>query len=104
MQPRRFVIIESREAKEKLLELAPFNATQVTTSSAVIAMFGDLQFVDRADDIDSQSVELGFMPREMKDKMLSTIVPLFDRFTVQDKRESVMVDGGRKIASGISFL
>lgn len=94
LQPWRFVIIESQEAKEKLLKLAPFNATQVTTSSAVIAVFGDLQFVDRADEIYGHAVELGFMPQEMKDKMVSAIVPLFDRFTVQDKRESVMVDGG----------
>ncbi|MGN7165391.1 nitroreductase family protein [Paenibacillus cellulositrophicus] len=94
LQPWRFVVIESQEAKEKLIELAPFNSTQIYTSSAVIAVFGDLQFADRADEIYSKAVELGHMPQEMKEKILSTVVPLFDRFSVQEKRESIMVDGG----------
>lgn len=94
LQPWRFVVIESQEAKEKLIELAPFNSTQIYTSSAVIALFGDLKFADRADEIYGKAVELGHMPPEMKEKILSTVVPLFDRFTVQEKRESIMVDGG----------
>lgn len=94
LQPWRFVVLESQEAKEKLIELAPFNSTQIFTSSAVIAVFGDLQFADRADEIYGKAVELGHMPQEMKEKILSTVVPLFERFSVQDKRESIMVDGG----------
>ncbi|WP_414859276.1 nitroreductase family protein [Paenibacillus haidiansis] len=94
LQPWRFVVIESQEAKEKLVELAPFNSTQIYTSSAVIAVFGDLQFADRADEIYGKAVELGHMPQEMKEKILSTVVPLFDRFSVQEKRESIMVDSG----------
>ncbi|MBB6633816.1 nitroreductase family protein [Cohnella thailandensis] len=94
LQPWRFVIIESQEAKEKLIEIAPFNSTQIFTSSAVIAVFGDLRFADRADEIYGKAVELGHMPQEMKDKILATVVPIFDRFSVQEKRESMMVDGG----------
>ena len=42
MQPWRFVVIESEEGKAKLAPLAKFNQLQVETSSAVIALFGDL--------------------------------------------------------------
>lgn len=94
LQPWRFVVIESQDAKEKLLDLAPFNSTQVITSSAVIAVFGDLEFANRADDIYGRAVELAHMPQEIKEKILSTVGPLFDSFSVQEKRESIMVDGG----------
>jgi len=94
LQPWRFVVIESQEAKEKLIEIAPFNSTQIFPSSAVIAVFGDLRFADRADEIYGKAVELGHMPQEMKEKILATVVPIFDRFSVQEKRESMMVDGG----------
>ena len=82
-QPWRFVVIESPEAKEKMLELAPFNATQVTTSSAVIAVFGDLQFEDHAEDIFGKAVELGYMPQEIKEKRTGMMVPLLKKFPVR---------------------
>lgn len=94
LQPWRFVVIESPQGKETLLKLAPFNASQVTTSSAVVAIFGDLQFETRAEDIYGRAVELGHMPQELKERQLGMMLPMLGGMPVQAKRESVMLDGG----------
>lgn len=41
MQPWRFVVADSAEAKAKLRPLVRFNTTQNDTSSAMIILFGD---------------------------------------------------------------
>ncbi|EZP58941.1 nitroreductase family protein [Exiguobacterium sp. RIT341] len=46
MQPWRFLVIDSEEGKATLAPLAKFNQVQVETSSAVIAVFGDMNAVD----------------------------------------------------------
>ena len=42
MQPWRFVVVESAEAKAKLQPLIRFNTKQNETSSAMVLIFGDL--------------------------------------------------------------
>jgi len=64
MQPWRFLVIESDEAKATLLPLARFNKVQVETSAAVIAVFGDLNNFDYAEEIYGTAVERGLMPAE----------------------------------------
>lgn len=94
LQPWRFVVVESEQGKEELLGIAPFNASQINTSSAVIAVFGDLAFVDRAEEIYSRTAELGHISPAVKDKMLATIVPLYNQYRLDEKRESVILDSG----------
>ncbi len=94
MQPWRFVVIESPEAKAKLLPLAKFNGNQVETSSAVLAVFGDLKFTDFADEIFGKAVELGYMPQDVKEKQLAAYLPLFDAMPIEMKRDSVLIDAG----------
>lgn len=48
MQPWRFVVIESDEAKATLAPLARFNKDKVLSASAVIAVFGDMNNFDYA--------------------------------------------------------
>ncbi|PWG67659.1 nitroreductase family protein, partial [Enterobacter mori] len=67
-QPWRFLVIDSLEGKEKLAPLASFHQTQVTTSSAVIAVFADMNNADYLEEIYSKAVELGYMPQEVKDR------------------------------------
>ncbi|HDO7717302.1 TPA: nitroreductase family protein [Enterococcus faecium] len=45
MQPWRFVVAESEEAKEILRPLIRFNTRQNDTSSAMVMIFGDMQFM-----------------------------------------------------------
>lgn len=94
MQPWRFVVIESEEAKAKLLPLAKFNGHQVETSSAVLAVFGDLNFTEFADEIFSKAVELGYMPKDVKDQQLASYLPLLNGMPTEMKRDSVLIDAG----------
>ncbi|MDU2898461.1 MAG: nitroreductase family protein, partial [Finegoldia magna] len=43
LQPWRFVVVESDEAKDKLRPLIRFNVRQNDTSSAMILIFGDMK-------------------------------------------------------------
>ncbi|ASS68057.1 MULTISPECIES: nitroreductase family protein [unclassified Paenibacillus] len=94
LQPWRFLVVESEEAKAALAEIAPNNATQVNTSSAVIAVFGDMKAFDYADEIMAGSVERGFMPQEVKDQMMANYTRLFASIPAQAFREMILVDSG----------
>jgi nitroreductase len=94
MQPWRFLVIESPEAKAKLSPLARFNQTQVETSSAVIAVFGDLKNFENAEEIFGTAVEKGFMPLEVKEQIISTYSGYYENISREDMKDVVLVDGG----------
>lgn len=94
LQPWRFLVIDSPEGKATLEELAPGNKNQVTTSSAVIAVFGDMNAFDNADYIMSTDVEKGFMPQEIKEQIMANYTDLFGRIPAQAFREMILIDGG----------
>lgn len=94
MQPWRFVVIESDEAKATLAPLAKFNQAQVETSSAVIAIFGDLNNFENGEEIYSTAVELGHMPIEVKERQISVLTNYFATLDPQVNRETVLIDGG----------
>ncbi|UOY91277.1 nitroreductase family protein [Ectobacillus sp. JY-23] len=94
MQPWRFVVIESPEAKATLAPLARFNQLQVETSSAMIALFGDLNNFDYAEEIYGRAVELGYMPAEVKERQLEAIGGLYANVTPEQMKDIVLIDGG----------
>lgn len=94
MQPWRFLIIESPEAKAKLAPIAKFNQTQVETSAAVIAVFGDLNNFDYAEQIYGTAVERGLMPAEVKERQLAALGAHFAQLPAAVNRETVMIDAG----------
>lgn len=93
MQPWRFLVIDSEEGKAKLAPLARFNQAQVETSSAVIAVFGDLNNFDYGEEIYSKAVELGFMPAEVKERQITALTAHFSKLDPQENRETVLMDG-----------
>lgn len=93
-QPWRFLIIESPESKEKLAGLAKFNQSQVTTSSAVIAVFADMNNADYLEEIYSKAVDLGYMPQEVKDRQIEALKAHFAQLPEQVNRETILVDAG----------
>ncbi|PRR94828.1 nitroreductase family protein [Bacillus atrophaeus] len=93
-QPWRFLVIDSPEGKEKLAPLASFNQTQVTTSSAVIAVFADMNNADYLEKIYSKAVELGYMPQEVKDRQIAALTAHFEKLPAQVNRETILIDGG----------
>ncbi|AIF66161.1 nitroreductase family protein [Terribacillus saccharophilus] len=94
LQPWRFVVIESPEAKAKLAPLARFNQQQVKTSSAVIAVFADMNNLDYLEEIYGKAVENGLMPQEVKDQQVVSIRKLLSGISEQGNRETILIDGG----------
>lgn len=94
MQPWRFLIIESPEAKATLAPIAKFNQLQVETSAAMIAVFGDLNSFEYAEEIYGAAVERGLMPAEVKDRQLPALSAHYAQQSVAANRETVMIDGG----------
>lgn len=94
MQPWRFLVIESPEAKATLLPLARFNQNQVETSSAVIAIFGDVMNFEKFDEIYGMAVEQGHMPQDVKDNIFSSFSTYFEAISREDMEDVVLVDGG----------
>ncbi|WP_054943078.1 nitroreductase family protein [Paenibacillus ihuae] len=94
MQPWRFLIIESAEAKAKLATIAKFNQLQVETSAAMIAVFGDLNNFEYGEEIYGTAVERGLMPQEVKEGQLSRLAVHFANLPADINRETVMIDGG----------
>ncbi|WP_339279261.1 nitroreductase family protein [Paenibacillus sp. FSL W8-1187] len=94
LQPWRFVVVESEEAKAALAEIAPRNRTQVITSAAVIAVFGDMQAFDYAGDIMASSVAKGYMTQEVMDQMLANYGALFGSVPKEAFRDMILLDTG----------
>ncbi len=92
LQPWRLVIVESDDAKAKLRPLMRFNTKQNDTSSAMILIFGDLECYRYADEIYDQAVKDGQMPRAVRDKQVSTIVPLYQALSFDKMKDIVKVD------------
>lgn len=94
MQPWRFLVIESEEGKAALAPLASFNQTQVATSAAVIAVFGDLQNFDYAEEIYGTAVERGLMPAEVKERQMAALTKHFSTLPHEVNKDTVLIDAG----------
>ncbi|MRN55506.1 nitroreductase family protein [Paenibacillus monticola] len=92
MQPWRFLVIDSAEGKATLAPLARFNQTQVETSAAVIAVFGDLNNFDYAEEIYSAAVERGFMPADVKENQLARLAGHFSTLPAAANKDTVLID------------
>ncbi|WP_176524757.1 nitroreductase family protein [Bacillus sp. AFS018417] len=94
MQPWRFLVIDSAEGKEKLAPLAKFNQLQVETSAAMIAVFGDLNNFENAEEIYGKAVELGYMPSEVKESQMEKLTAYFSTVSPEVMKDTVLIDGG----------
>ncbi|ULO07019.1 nitroreductase family protein [Paenibacillus sp. 19GGS1-52] len=92
MQPWRFLVIDSAEGKATLAPLARFNQTQVETSAAVIAVFGDLNNFDYAEEIYGAAVERGFMPADVKENQLARLAGHFSTLPAAANKDTVLID------------
>ena len=94
MQPWRFMVVDTPEGKEKLANMARFNKEQVDTSAAVVAVFGDMKNFDNAETIYDKAVELGYMPKEIKDMQLEKITAYYNHLPENDLRDVALIDAG----------
>ncbi|WP_454193067.1 nitroreductase family protein [Paenibacillus sp. Marseille-Q7038] len=94
LQPWRFVVIDSEEGKETLSPLAKFNKDKVMSSSAVIAVFADMDNFDYIEEIYEKAVELGYMPNEVKEGQMNAIKQFYDVMPETTLRETNVLDAG----------
>ena len=92
MQPWRFVVVDSKEGKEKLEPFVSYNGLQNETSSAMVLIFADLKSQERAEEIYGKAVTQGKMPEEVKEKQLSSIVPMYEKAPFEVMNEIVHID------------
>ena len=92
MQPWRFVVVDSEEGKDKLKPFVSYNSVQNETSSAMVLIFADLKSQERAEEIYGKAVTQGKMPEEVKEKQLSSIVPMYENAPFVVMNEIVHID------------
>lgn len=92
MQPWRFVVIDSETGKKTLEPIVKFNKLQNETSAAMIAIFADLDSFDYAEKIYGSAVELNLMPKEVKEKQLEMLSPMFEQLSLEAKKEMAIID------------
>lgn len=92
MQPWRFVVVDSEEGKDKLKPFVSYNSVQNETSSAMVLIFADLKSQERAEEIYGKAVTQGKMPEEVKEKQLSSIVPMYEDAPFEVMNEIVHID------------
>ena len=92
MQPWRFVVVDSEEGKDKLKPFVSYNSVQNETSSAMVLIFADLKSQERAEEIYGKAVTQGKMPEEVKEKQLSSIVPMYENAPFEVMIEIVHID------------
>lgn len=94
MQPWRFIIVESPEAKEKLRKVLYGNKEQLETSSAMICIFTDLKKYDYAEKIYNKAVDKGLMPIEVREKQLKNISNMVPTLSDDGVEKSGLIDSG----------
>ncbi|CZQ99657.1 nitroreductase family protein [Trichococcus ilyis] len=92
MQPWRFVVVESEEAKAKLKPLIRFNTRQNDTSSAMVLIFGDMQCYEHGEEIYNAAVAQGKMSAEVRDQQLAAIIPYYKNFSKEQMNDVVKID------------
>lgn len=94
LQPWRFVVIDSEEGKERLSHLARFNKDKVMSSSAVIAVFADMNNFEYLEEIYEKAAELGYMPNEVKEQQMNAISQFYKVMPESALRDTNILDAG----------
>ncbi len=94
MQPWRFVVVSSDEAKARLKPALYGNELQLETSAAMIVIFTDLRKYELAEKIYDQAVSHGSMPKEVRDKQLLNITNMIPRLSEDQVEKGGLIDGG----------
>ncbi|KGR77434.1 nitroreductase family protein [Ureibacillus sinduriensis] len=93
MQPWRFIVIENQEVKKELRQIAN-DQEQVETSSAIIAVLGDLEMYKKAEEIYDANFAKGYMSREIADLMINNSLSLYGNLSKEILTSLVHFDAG----------
>jgi len=94
LQPWRFFVFHSEESKAFLQPYMMFNQLQWETSSAIIAIFGDMENFSYIDEIWSAAVEHNLATVEAKDKMVKAIKEYRANLSDERAKNSLLIDCG----------
>lgn len=92
IQPWRFVVVDSKEGKDKLRPLIKFNTSQNDTSSAMILIFGDMKCYEKTEEIYSKAVEAGIMSKEDKNKSVELFKQSYKSLSKEEMNDVVKID------------
>lgn len=93
MQPWRFIVIEDQQVKKELRPIAN-NQEQVETSSAIIAVLGDLEMYKNTEKIYNTNFEKGYMSREIAKFMIDSSLSLYGNLPEEVMKNIVHFDAG----------
>jgi len=93
MQPWRFIVIEDQQVKKELRPIAN-DQEQVETSSAIIAVLGDMEMYKNAEQIYNASFEQGYMSREIADLMIKSSISLYGNLSEEKLNSLIHFDAG----------
>src|SRR5690554_3704840 len=81
LQPTRMIVVESKEAKEKIKPHMLGNILQLDTSSAFIIIATDLNKFKKGIKVFNDSEHLGFLPKEVADRQKSIIIERDEKYS-----------------------
>jgi len=94
MQPWRFIVVESLDAKEKLRPVLYGNQLQLDTSSAMIVIFTDLKKYEYAEKIYNKAFDAGLMPADVREKQLRNITNMIPTLKEESVERGGLIDCG----------
>ena len=93
MQPWRFLVIDNQQQKKELRAIAN-NQEQVETSSAIIAVLGDLKMYENTQQIYDANFEQGYMTRDIADLMIKNSLALYSGLPENVLKNLIYFDAG----------
>ena len=85
-------ILDKTVTAPSSVNMQPWRFVVVDTSSAMVLIFADLKSQERAEEIYGKAVTQGKMPEEVKEKQLSSIVPMYEKAPFEVMNEIVHID------------
>ncbi|MFJ7182863.1 nitroreductase family protein [Lysinibacillus xylanilyticus] len=93
LQPWRFLVIQDEEVK-KDLRLIANNQEQVETASAIIAVLGDTEMYNNAEEVFTKNFELGYMDEATKNMMIENSLKLYPNLPKEILKNIATFDAG----------
>ncbi len=93
LQPWRCLVFKDKQAKKDLKKIA-YNQDCIETSSAVIAILGDIDMYKNAEAIYKSTYEAGYIDEEMMKTNVEKYTELFSKASIESRAQSVSFDAG----------
>jgi len=93
LQPWRFLVIQDEEVKKELRLIAN-NQEQVETASAIIAVLGDTEMYNNAEEVYTKNFELGYMDEATKNMMIENSLKLYPNLPKEILKNIATFDAG----------